>query len=201
MSDCGWKYSSEAMKIYHDEEWGTPAHDDRLLFEYLFLECMQCGLSWDLMMKKREIFRECFDQFDWKKIMKYTDGDVDRIMNVPGMIRSPQKIRAMIGNAVCFDRVVEEYGSFDAFLWAYTRGRTLCLKGHEKGRIPVSDGLSAKIAKEMKRRGFRYLGPVTVYSYLQACGLINDHLGSCACYSRIISRYPVIFKRGYREVF
>ena len=199
MNDCGWRYSSEAMKVYHDTEWGTPAHDDRLLFEYLFLECMQCGLSWDLMMKKREIFRACFDNYDWKIVMNYTDADIQRILDTPGMIRSLPKIRAMIHNARCYDRIVQEYGSFDAFLWAFSEGMTICYRGHEKGHMPVSNALSEKIAKELKKHGFKYLGAVTVYSYMQACGMVNDHREQCDCYTRIITKYPVVYKRPYGE--
>lgn len=199
MTDCGWKYSSEAMKQYHDHEWGYPVHDDRLLFEYLFLECMQCGLSWDLMMKKREIFRACFDNYDWQKIMNYTEEDVQRILDYPGMIRSVQKIRAMINNARAYDKIVQAYGTFSAYFWAFSDGMTICYRDHETGRMPVSNALSEKIAKDMKKRGFRYLGPVTVYSYMQAAGMVNDHRQECDCYAKIITKYPVVYKRGYGE--
>ena len=112
MGYCAWAGMNEANRIYHDTEWGIPVHDDRHMFEHLTLECLQCGLSWDLMLKKREIFRKCFDNFDFDKVAEYTDADVERILNTDGMIRSPRKVQAVINNARCYQKVREEYGSF-----------------------------------------------------------------------------------------
>ena len=199
MSSCDWGFAFEAMRVYHDTEWGVPVHDDRVMFEHLMMEAMQCGLSWSLMMKKREIFRACFDGFDYDKIAAYTEADVARIMNTDGMIRSPRKIEAVIHNARCFQQIRREHGSFCSWLWAHTGGKTILYMGHEKGRIPVSNGLSDEIAKELKACGFRYLGTVTVYSHLQACGLINDHAKDCPCRQRINETNPTIRKRRYLE--
>ena len=200
MSSCEWGFAFEAMRAYHDTEWGVPVHDDRIMFEHLMMEAMQCGLSWSLMIKKREIFRRCFDGFDYDKIAEYTEKDVERIMNTEGMIRSARKIEAVIGNARCFQKMREEFGSFCDWIWSFSGNRTILYAGHEKGRIPVSNGLSDTIAKELKRRGFRYLGTVTIYSHLQACGIINDHGCDCPCYARINAANPTVRKCPDREV-
>ena len=163
------------------------------------LEAMQCGLSWSMMIKKREIFRACFDGFDFDRIAAYTDADVERIMNTEGMIRSRRKIEAVINNARCFQKLRQEHGSFCDWLWAHSGNKTILYMGHEKGMIPVSNGLSDEIAKEMKACGFKYLGTVTVYSHLQACGIINDHGKDCPCYQRINDANPTIRKRRYLE--
>ena len=195
MSSCDWGFSFEAMKTYHDTEWGIPLHDDQKQFEFLMMEAMQCGLSWDLMIKKREIFRSCFDGFDFDRIAAYDEADVDRIMNTEGMIRSRRKIEAIINNAKCFQQIRKEYGSFDQWLWSFSGGKTILYIGHEKGSIPVSNGLSDQIARELKKRGFKFLGTVTVYSHLQACGIINDHSKDCPCYKYIVENYPTVRKR------
>lgn len=197
---CGWAEINEANRIYHDTEWGVPVHDDRKMFEHLCLECLQCGLSWDLMLKKRDIFRQCFDDFDFDRIALYNEEDVERIMNTEGMIRSPRKIRALISNARCFCRIRDEFGSFCNYIWSYAGGRTILYQGHEKGKIPVSNGLSVRLSRDLKKRGFKYVGPVTVYSHMQACGLINDHEENCPCYRRINGLYPTVRKPRDGEV-
>ena len=199
MSTCDWGFTFEAMKTYHDTEWGVPVHDDQVMFEHLMMEAMQCGLSWSLMIKKREIFRACFDGFDYDRIADYTEADIDRIMNTEGMIRSRRKIEAVINNARCYQKIRREHGSFCKWLWAHTGGKTILYIGHEKGCIPVSNGLSDEIAKELKACGFKYLGTVTIYSHLQACGLVNDHGKDCPCYQRINDANPTIRKRRYLE--
>ena len=199
MSSCDWGFSFEAMKTYHDTEWGIPLHDDWKQFEFLMMEAMQCGLSWDLMIKKREIFRSCFDGFDFDRIAAYDEADVDRIMNTEGMIRSRRKIEAIINNAKCFQQIRKEYGSFDQWLWSFSGGKTILYIGHEKGSIPVSNGLSDQIARELKKRGFKFLGTVTVYSHLQACGIINDHEKDCPRYKYIVDNYPTVRKRRFME--
>ncbi len=192
MGHCFWAYVNDRERRYHDTEWGVPVHDDRQMFEYLTLENLQCGLSWDLMLKKREIFRQCFDSFEYDRIAAYTEEDVQRILNTEGMLRSERKIRAVISNAQRFQHVRAEFGSFCDYLWAYTEGKTIVYDGHAQGRVPVSNGLSDRISKDLKKRGFKYIGTVTVYSHLQACGMINDHDGECPCFRRINDRYPVL---------
>ena len=203
MGYCEWANINELNKVYHDKEWGIPVHDDRKMFEHLILECMQCGLSWDLMLKKRDVFRKCFDGFDYDKIAEYDDKDVERILNTEDMIRSVRKIEAVIGNARCFQKVREEFGSFCDYLWAYSDGKTILYNGHNKDihKIPVSNGLSKRISKDLKKRGFKYVGEITIYSHLQACGIINDHDEGCVCYKRIIKKYPTVNKRRDKEVY
>ena len=201
MGNCEWSNMNERNKIYHDTEWGIPVHDDIKMFEHLSLECMQCGLSWDLMLKKREIFRECFDGFDFDKIAAYDEEDVQRILNTEGMIKSPRKVNAIISNAVCYQKIRDEYGSFCEYIWGYSDGKTILYNGHDTGKVPVSNGLSEKISKDLKKRGFKYVGPITIYSHLQACGIINDHDADCPCYRQINETHPTVSKRRYKEVY
>lgn len=201
MGYCGWADTDPLDKVYHDTEWGIPVHDDRHMFEHLTLECMQCGLSWVLMLKKREIFRKCFDNFDYDRIADYNEADVERILNTEGMIRSPRKVNAIINNARCYQKVREEFGTFCDYIWSYSDGKTILYQGHDAGRIPVSNGLSARISKDLKKRGFKYVGPVTIYSHLQACGIINDHDKDCPCRKKILDGYPTVVRRRDEEVY
>lgn len=203
MGYCKWADTNERNKVYHDMEWGIPVHDDRKMFEHLMLECMQCGLSWDLMLRKREIFRRCFDDFDYDKIAAYNEADIERILNTENMIRSPGKIAAIIHNAKCFQGVREECGSFCEYIWNYADHKTILYNGHSKpdGKIPVSNGLSGRISKDLKKRGFKYVGEVTIYSHLQACGIINDHDETCPCYEKINLENPTVRKRRDKEVY
>lgn len=201
MGYCGWNSASEIDRHYHDTEWGIPVHNDRKQFEYLMMEVMQCGLSWELMLRKREIFRQCFDNFDFDKVAAYDERDVERIMNTEGMIRSPSKIRAIINNARCFQKIRNLYGSFSNYLWAYADGKTIIYSSHGGGRIPASNGLSARISKDLKSKGFKYLGTITVYSHLQACGIINDHDRDCPCYKKINGSFPTITKLDDQDKF
>ena len=199
MSYCSWASMNEAMQLYHDTEWGIPVHDDRKMFEHLMMEVMQCGLNWNMMLQKKEIFRKCFAGFDYDKIAEFDEADIERIMNTEGMIRSRRKIEAVISNARCYQAVREEFGSFCDFLWAYSDGKTILYNGHDSGKIPVSNGLSEKISKELKKRGFKFVGGVTIYSHLQACGIINDHGSDCSCYQRIVAEFPTVRKRRFGE--
>lgn len=199
MSYCDWDKASDLCRRYHDEEWGVPVHDDKKQFEYLMLEVMQCGLNWNLVIRKREVFRQCFDGFDYDKVAAYTDADVGRILDTPGMIRSPRKIEAVVANARRFREIRAEFGSFCAYLWAYSDGKTILYDKHADGFIPVSNGLSERIARDLKKRGFRFLGPVTVYSHLQACGVINDHDKDCPMFSRINAAYPTARRKREGE--
>ncbi len=201
MGYCAWADMNEANRTYHDTEWGVPVHDDRQMFEHLCLECLQCGLSWDLMLKKRKVFRACFDNFDYNKMANYHAADIERILSTDGMIKSPRKVAALINNAQCFQRVCEEFGSFCDYLWAYTGGKVILYRGHDTGRIPVSNGLSATISKDLKKRGFKYVGPITIYSHLQACGIINDHDASCPCRNKVNKGHPTVSKRRDKEVY
>lgn len=200
MAYCAWADYSEAYKIYHDTEWGIPVWDDRVMFEHLTLESLQCGLSWALMLKKREIFRRCLRGFDFDKIAAFGEDDVARVLAAEGMIRSERKVRAVINNARCYQQVRGEFGSFCDYLWAFSEGKTILYQGHGAGVFPVSNGLSLRISKDLKKRGFAFVGPVTIYSHLQACGVINDHEKECPCYKRIVSEFPTVRKRRDHEV-
>ena len=159
------------------------------------MEVMQCGLNWNMMIQKREIFRACFDGFDYNKIAAYGEADVERILSADGMIRSRRKIEAVIHNARCFQAIREEYGSFSEYLWGYTKGKSVLYAGHQKGRLPAKNALSDQVSVDLRRRGFKYLGSVTVYSHLQACGLINDHLETCFRYRALTEQFPTVHKR------
>ena len=193
MNRCPWCLINELETKYHDEEWGVPVYDDIKQFEYLMLDVMQCGLSWDTVLKKREIFRSCFDGFNYDKIASYTAVDIERIMNTAGVIRSQRKIEAVINNARIFQKIRTEFGSFSQYLWGWSGGKMLLYRGHESGNLPAANELSDKIATDLKKRGMKFLGSVTVYAHLQASGVINDHLKSCDCYKRLIEQYPTLY--------
>ena len=189
---CSWCLINELEMKYHDEEWGVPVHDDIKQFEFLMMEVMQCGLSWDLVLKRREAFRAAFDGFDFDKIAAYTESDVGRIMNAAGVIRARRKIEAVIHNARIVQQIREEFGSFSQYLWRWTDGKTLLYRGHKNGNLPASNDLSDQIAADLKKRGMKFLGSVTIYSHLQASGIINDHIESCHRYRSLIGKYPTV---------
>ena len=189
---CNWKDSSKQMQAYHDIEWGIPTHDDQKLFEYLVLESLQAGLSWELIIRKREVIRKCFCDFDVEKVASFDADDIERIMHTDDMIKSLRKVNAMISNAKAFIDVQKEFGNFNKYLWSYSNGKTICYKGHEQGINISKNNLSTLISNDLKKRGFKYVGPVIIYSYLQACGMINDHDKDCICYQKIKNHYPCI---------
>lgn len=180
------------MQEYHDNEWGIPTHDDQKLFEYLVLESLQAGLSWELIIRKRETIRKCFCNFDVEKVASFDINDIERIMHTDDMIKSLRKVNAMISNAKAFIDVQKEFGNFNKYLWSYSNGKTICYKGHEQGINISKNNLSTLISNDLKKRGFKYVGPVIIYSYLQACGIINDHNKECICYQKIKNTYPCI---------
>lgn len=189
---CPWSEGNDRLRTYHDQEWGVPVHDDRLMYEHLFLEAMQCGLNWNMMLVKRAIFREGFDSFDYERVARYGEDDVQRILAIPGMIRSRPKILAEINNAQRLLEVAAEFGSFSDYLWRFTDGKSLVYRAHAHA-MPAKNALSEQIAADLKKRGFRYLGPVTVYSHLQACGIINDHDADCWRFLLLTEQYPTRF--------
>lgn len=189
---CNWKDSSKQMQAYHDTEWGIPKHDDQKLFEYLVLESMQAGLSWELIIQKRETIRKCFCDFNVEKVASLNTKAIDHIMSTDNMIKSLRKVTAMISNANAFMNVQQEFGSFDKYLWSYSNYKTICYRGHEKGIDVSKNTLSELISKDLKKRGFKYVGPVIIYSYLQACGVINDHGENCFCYQNIKKLYQCV---------
>lgn len=176
---------------YHDEEWGTPVHDERDHFMYLLMESMSCGLSWEMMLKRREVFRKCFAGFDAAKVARFTEDDVQRILATEGMIRSPRKVRAMISNAQAFVRIEQEFGSFDKYIWSFTNGQSLIYPSHQR-EWTVRNDLSDRVSKDLKRRGFKYVGSVIIYSHLQAIGIINDHRCYCFRYKELLPNCTII---------
>lgn len=176
---CRWCMGDALMQKYHDEEWGArQLHNDRAQFEFLTLEAMQCGLSWRTVLNKREAMRAAFDDFDPRIIAGYTEEKITQLMEAPGIIHSEPKIRAMVNNARKFLEIVEEFGSFDSWFWAFTDGKTM-IYPENRFNMPAKNSLSEKMSAEFKKRGFKFLGPVVVYSHMQAAGMINDHEEGC----------------------
>ena len=184
MATCEWP-TTPLYQAYHDYEWGRPIHDDRLQFEHLCLESLQCGLSWLTILNKRDIIRDCFDHFDIDAVASYCESDVERIMQTEGMLKSRPKIEAIINNALAFKRIQSEFSSFCNYIWAFTDHKTIIYENHPDGVVPAKNGLSTRISKDLKQRGFKFVGPVTIYSHLQASGLINDHGKDCPCFDEI----------------
>ena len=190
MPHCIWDTSKISLD-YHDNEWGIPLYNDLKHFEYLSMEVMQCGLSWKTILLKRQILNFCFDNFDYKKVSKFTDQHVKKILNTANMIKSVKKVEAIINNSKCFFKIVENYGSFSNYIWSFTENKVLVYKKHQNGNIPNKNELSIQISNDLKKRGFKFLGPVVVYSYLQACGVINDHDVNCERYGYIVNNYNI----------
>ena len=184
MATCEWP-TTPLYQAYHDYEWGRPIHDDRLQFEHLCLESLQCGLSWLTILNKRDIIRGCFDHFDIDTVASYGESDVERILQTEGMLKSRPKIEAIINNASAFKDIQDKFGSFCNYIWAFTDNKTIIYESHPDGHVPAKNGLSTRISKDLKKRGFKFVGPVTIYSHLQASGLINDHGNDCPCFSEI----------------
>lgn len=182
---CLWCESDPLLREYHDAEWGVrQLHDDRGQFEFLTLEAMQCGLSWLTVLRKREAMRAAFDGFDPAVIAGYGEEKLGALMEAPGIIHCAGKLRAMVNNASRFLDIAAEHGSFDAWFWAFTGGKTLIYPENMK-RMPAKNALSERISAELKKRGFKYLGPVVVYSHMQAVGMINDHSPECFLCGRL----------------
>jgi DNA-3-methyladenine glycosylase I len=175
-SRCSWAQSDPLMAAYHDEEWGVPQRDSRMLWEMLMLEGFQAGLSWITVLKKREAFRKAFKNFDPKKVARFGAADIDRLMGDPGIIRARAKIEATIKGAQIYCEMEKSGESFADFCWSFTDGKVL--KG-DGVSVPASTALSEQISKEMKRRGFKFVGPTIVYAWMQAVGIVNDHAKNC----------------------
>ena len=187
---CAWSRNDALLRRYHDTEWGVPVRDDRLLFEHLTLEVMQCGLNWLLMLKKREIFRQALAGFDPSRLAAFTENDVNAALAVPGMIRSRRKVEALVGNARAFLAMQEEFGSFHSWLWSFTDGHMLVYESHDRA-VPAKNELSDRMSSALRARGFRYVGSITVYSLLQACGIINDHERDCPRFRAVMQKADV----------
>lgn len=175
---CTWALSEQFWK-YHDLEWGVPVHDDRKHFEFLVLEGAQAGLSWSTILNKREGYRRAFAQFDAEKVARFGERDVQRLLGDAGIVRNRQKVAAAISNARAFLALVEEKGSFDAFIWSFVDGEPMVNRWKRSAQLPATSPQSDALAAVLKRRGFKFAGSTIMYAHLQACGLVNDHLVSC----------------------
>ena len=180
MKRCFWVDEKSKIYIkYHDEEWGVPKHDDRELFELLILEGFQAGLSWITVLKKREAFRLAFDNFDVKKVAKYDEKKVNKLLENADIIRSRSKINAAVINAKIFIEIQKEFGSFSNYIWGFTKGKII---KNTTDKFEVKSPLSDEVSKDLKKRGMKYVGSIIIYSYLQSIGVINDHETMCFCY-------------------
>ncbi len=175
---CGWA-TKEPNIAYHDTEWGVPLHDDRAFFEFLILEGAQAGLSWETILKKRENYQEAFDNFDVKKVVKYTPRKLESLMKNPGIVRNRLKIESSVKNARAFLAVQEEFGSFDKFIWRFVDGKPIRVKRKLISDIPAKTAESDAMSKDLLKRGFKFVGSTICYAFMQATGLVNDHLESC----------------------
>jgi DNA-3-methyladenine glycosylase I len=183
---CGWSVSDPAYIEYHDLEWGVPAHDDRRQFEFLVLESAQAGLSWLTILKRREGYRRLYDGFDPEHVVSFDETRIQTMLQDAGIIRNRKKIESSINNAQRFLEVREQYGTFCNYIWRFTEGKQIVNHFRDLSEIPSTTPLSDTIAKDMKKRGFQFLGSTIIYAHLQATGLVNDHLTGCFRYSECI---------------
>ena len=176
---CRWSWGNESYRSYHDEEWGAPLHDDRKLFEFLVLEGAQAGLSWITVLKKRPAYRQAFDNFDFARVAQYDESKISQLLENPAIIRNKLKIRSAIRNARAFIKVREEFGAFNDYIWDFVDGRPIQNAWQQGSEIPAETPLSNKISRDLKRRGFNFVGPTIVYAHMQATGMVNDHTTDC----------------------
>lgn len=187
LTRCPWHKGNKLAIEYHDTEWGTPVHDDRTHFEFLVLDAFQAGLSWNTILNKRENFRKAFDGFDFNRIIHYNGSKISELLNDTGIIRNKLKIEATITNAAAFIAIKEKYGSFDSFIWKFVDGKTITNRFGNLNEIPPKTIVSDTMSKELIRHGFKFVGSTICYAYMQAAGLVNDHLISCFRYEQLNS--------------
>ena len=176
---CGWCTSSDLYKKYHDEEWGVPVYEDQKLFEFFILETFQAGLSWITILKKRENFKLAFDDFDYKKVVLYSEDKILDLLQDAGIIRNQLKIRAAVSNALAFMKVQDEFGSFSKYIWKFTNGQPIQNNPQTLKEVPSTTPLSDEISKDLKKRGFKFVGSTVIYAHMQATGMVNDHVADC----------------------
>jgi len=179
---CSWINQDSLMIKYHDNEWGTPVHNDKKLFEFLLLESFQAGLSWKIILNKRDFFKKAFDGFDYKKIAKYTAKDIKRLLTDAGIVRNHLKIESTIVNAKLFIELQKEFGSFSKYVWQFVNGKPIVNKFKKLSDIQATSLESDILSKDLKKRGFKFVGSVIIYSFMQAVGLVNDHVVDCYRY-------------------
>lgn len=176
---CGWAGNDPLYQKYHDEEWGIPVYDDQTLFEFLILETFQAGLSWITILRKRENFRKAFHQFDYHKIAEYDTKKEEALLLDAGIIRNKLKVKSAISNAQAFIRVQKEFGSFSKYMWAFVNHQPIINHFKSMSEIPAKTALSDAFSKDLKKRGFKFVGSTVIYAHMQACGMVNDHIFSC----------------------
>lgn len=189
MTRCEWARSEAAIE-YHDREWGAPLHDDRAMFELLCLEGAQAGLSWETVLRKRAAYREAFANFEPLKVARFDSRRVERLLGNPGIIRNRRKVLSAIGNAGAFLKVAAEFGSFDRYLWRFVEGRPIVGNRRASSEIPATSSHSDALSKDLRRRGFSFVGSTICYSFMQASGMVNDHLVTCFRYRELQGENP-----------
>jgi len=182
---CGWCEGDPLYEAYHDHEWGVPVLDDETLFEFLTLETFQAGLSWITVLRKRNNFRKAFDNFDYKKIAQYKDAKVTELMSNAGIIRNQMKIRAAVNNAQQFMRIQDEFGSFSKYIWGFVEGKPIQNEVEDYKKAPANTEISDKLSRDLKKRGFKFVGSTVMYAHMQATGMVNDHQVDCFRYSEV----------------
>lgn len=182
---CGWSTGNKLMQKYHDTEWGQPVHSDKKLFEFLILEGAQAGLSWQTILNKRQNYRKAFDNFDYQKIAKYNQVKVKKLLNNSGIIRNRLKIQTTIINAEKFLEIKKEFGSFDKYIWGFVKGKPIKNKYKNWQDIPASTEISDALSKDLKNRGFKFVGSTIIYAFMQAVGMVNDHQTDCFRYNKV----------------
>jgi len=185
ISRCPWSVSNQLLQEYHDTEWGTPVRDDIKHFEFLVLEAFQAGLSWLIVLKKRDAFRKAFAGFDPKKVVRFSEDKIEKLVLDAGIIRNRRKIEATVNNARRFMEVQKEFGSFDSYIWSFVDGKPVINKWKTQEKIPANTELSDRMSKDLKIRGFKFLGTTVIYAHLQAIGVVNDHITSCFRYREL----------------
>ena len=182
---CGWCLGDPLYEAYHDEEWGIPVYDDDTLFEFLILETFQAGLSWITILRKRENFRNAFDNFDYKKIANYNQDKIESLLVDAGIIRNKLKINATVTNAKAFMEIQKEFGSFSKYIWDFVDGKPIKNKLENHKNAPATTPLSDSISKDLKKRGFKFVGSTVIYAHMQATGMVNDHVTECFRYNEV----------------
>jgi DNA-3-methyladenine glycosylase I len=185
LNRCGWCEGDELYEAYHDNEWGVPVYDDDTIFEFLILETFQAGLSWITVLRKRENFREAFDNFDYKKIANYSEEKIQELLQNPGIIRNKLKVRATVTNANAFMEVQKEFSSFSKYIWDFVDGDPIQNEVEDYKNAPATTAISDKLSKDLKKKGFKFVGSTVLYAHMQATGMVNDHEISCFRHSEV----------------
>ena len=183
---CDWSGTNELYVKYHDEEWGLPVHDDRIHFEMLILEGAQAGLSWITVLRKRENYKKAFDNFDVNKVARYTEKKIEKLLQNPGIIRNRLKVRSTVTNAQAFINVQKEFGSFDKYIWQFVNNKPIINKWKKMSDLPATSKESDALSKDLKKRGFKFVGSTIMYAHMQAIGMVNDHTTNCFRYKEVM---------------